>query len=103
MSQLNSGKVLAVGPGIHSNDGKLVPVTVKEGDTVLLPEYGGTEVKLDNKEYVLFLMMYLFIICYLYPHAILELDHSQCACIMSDGIGILFCFPLLFALLFVCQ
>ncbi|XP_057437920.1 10 kDa chaperonin, mitochondrial-like [Lotus japonicus] len=53
-SKLNSGKVLAVGPGIHSNDGKLVPVTVKEGDTVLLPEYGGTEVKLDNKEYHLY-------------------------------------------------
>ncbi|XP_027352721.1 10 kDa chaperonin, mitochondrial-like [Abrus precatorius] len=53
-SQLNSGKVIAVGPGIHSKDGKLIPVAVKEGDTVLLPEYGGTEVKLDNKEYHLY-------------------------------------------------
>ncbi|KAL5059170.1 hypothetical protein RYX36_030774 [Vicia faba] len=53
-SKLNSGKVVAVGPGIHGKDGKLVPVAVKEGDTVLLPEYGGTEVKLDHKEYFLY-------------------------------------------------
>ncbi|WJX83565.1 10 kDa chaperonin [Trifolium repens] len=53
-SKLNSGKVVAVGPGIHGKDGKLLPVAVKEGDTVLLPEYGGTEVKLDNKEYFLY-------------------------------------------------
>ncbi|MCI00748.1 10 kDa chaperonin-like, partial [Trifolium medium] len=46
---MNSGKVVAVGPGLHGKDGKLLPVAVKEGDTVLLPEYGGTEVKLDNK------------------------------------------------------
>ena len=32
-------------------------MAVKEGDTVLLPEYGGTEVKLDNKEYVFFFMI----------------------------------------------
>ncbi|KAK4412821.1 Hydroxymethylglutaryl-CoA lyase, mitochondrial [Sesamum alatum] len=49
-SKLNSGKVVAVGPGFHDREGKLVPVTVKEGDTVLLPEYGGTEVKLGEKE-----------------------------------------------------
>ncbi|CAJ1967784.1 unnamed protein product [Sphenostylis stenocarpa] len=48
-SKLNSGKVIAVGPGIHDKEGKLIPVAVKEGDTVLLPEYGGTEVKLDDK------------------------------------------------------
>ncbi|XP_054803899.1 10 kDa chaperonin, mitochondrial-like [Prosopis cineraria] len=53
-SKLNSGKVIAVGPGIHDNEGKLTPVAVKEGDTVLLPEYGGTEVKLGDKEYHLY-------------------------------------------------
>ncbi|XP_061358880.1 10 kDa chaperonin, mitochondrial-like [Gastrolobium bilobum] len=53
-TKLNSGKVVAVGPGLHSKDGKVIPVAVKEGDTVLLPEYGGTEVKLENKEYHLF-------------------------------------------------
>ncbi|KAL2320639.1 hypothetical protein Fmac_029608 [Flemingia macrophylla] len=53
-SKLNSGKVIAVGPGLHTKEGKLIPVAVKEGDTVLLPEYGGTEVKLENKEYHLY-------------------------------------------------
>lgn len=50
--QLNSGKVVAVGPGLHCSNGNLIPICVKEGDTVLLPEYGGTEVKLGDKEYV---------------------------------------------------
>ncbi|KAI8559299.1 hypothetical protein RHMOL_Rhmol04G0161100 [Rhododendron molle] len=49
-TKLNSGKVVAVGPGIHDRDGKLIPAGVKEGDTVLLPEYGGSEVKLGDKE-----------------------------------------------------
>ncbi|XP_020213098.1 10 kDa chaperonin, mitochondrial [Cajanus cajan] len=53
-TKLNSGKVIAVGPGLHNKDGTLIPVSVKEGDTVLLPEYGGTEVKLENKEYHLY-------------------------------------------------
>lgn len=47
--QLNSGKVIAVGPGTHCSDGKLIPVSLKEGDTVLLPEYGGSEFKLQEK------------------------------------------------------
>ncbi|KAL3611447.1 hypothetical protein D5086_002467 [Populus alba] len=42
---LNSGKVVAVGPGARDKDGKLIPVTLKEGETVLLPEYGGTEAR----------------------------------------------------------
>ncbi|KAL8493726.1 hypothetical protein ACS0TY_024780 [Phlomoides rotata] len=49
-SKLNSGKVVAVGPGSHTREGKLIPVSVKEGDTVLLPEYGGTEIKLGEKQ-----------------------------------------------------
>lgn len=48
--QLNSGKVVAVGPGLHDKNGNTIPVSVKEGDTVLLPEYGGTQVKLGEKE-----------------------------------------------------
>ena len=47
---MNSGKVVAVGPGIFDKTGNKIPVGVKEGDTVLLPEYGGTEVKLGEKE-----------------------------------------------------
>ncbi|KAL3332023.1 hypothetical protein AABB24_032569, partial [Solanum stoloniferum] len=53
-SKLNSGKVVAVGPGLHDKTGNLIPTAVKEGDTVLLPEYGGTQVKLGEKEFHLY-------------------------------------------------
>ncbi|KAK1318904.1 10 kDa chaperonin [Acorus calamus] len=53
-SRLNSGKVVVVGPGARDKKGNVTPVSLKEGDTVLLPEYGGTEVKLGDKEYQLF-------------------------------------------------
>ncbi|CAA3018244.1 10 kDa chaperonin-like [Olea europaea subsp. europaea] len=53
-SKLSSGKVVAVGPGLRDKAGNTIPVAVKEGDTVLLPEYGGTQVKLDDKEYHLY-------------------------------------------------
>ncbi|XP_008788509.2 10 kDa chaperonin, mitochondrial-like [Phoenix dactylifera] len=53
-TKLNSGKVVAVGPGARDRNGNFIPVSVKEGDVVLLPEYGGTEVKLADKEYHLF-------------------------------------------------
>lgn len=44
------GKIIAVGPGKHSDDGKLIPMSVKEGDTVLFAKYAGTEVKLEGEE-----------------------------------------------------
>ena len=53
-NKLNSGKVVAVGPGIRDSEGKTIPVAFKEGDTVLLPEYGGTQIKLEDKEFHLF-------------------------------------------------
>ncbi|KAJ7976579.1 10 kDa chaperonin-like [Quillaja saponaria] len=52
--RLNSGKFIAVGPGLCDREGNLIPVAVKEGDTVLLPEYGGTEVKLGDNKYHLY-------------------------------------------------
>ncbi|CAD6245536.1 unnamed protein product [Miscanthus lutarioriparius] len=55
---LNAAKVIAVGPGDRDRDGKLIPVSLSEGDTVLLPEYGGTEVKLAEKEYVNICMLF---------------------------------------------
>jgi len=42
-------KVLAVGPGRY-DEGKLVPVDLKEGDVVVFAKYGGTEVKVDGEE-----------------------------------------------------
>mmetsp|Transcript_25115 Transcript_25115/g.59855 ORF Transcript_25115/g.59855 Transcript_25115/m.59855 type:complete len:100 (+) Transcript_25115:122-421(+) len=50
LSKVNEGKVLAVGPGRRKPDGELIPNSVSEGDRVLLPEYGGQPVKLDDKE-----------------------------------------------------
>jgi len=44
-------KVVAVGPGKRDEQGKLIPMDVKEGDVVLTSKYGGTEIKLDDKEY----------------------------------------------------
>jgi co-chaperonin GroES (HSP10) len=50
-SQLAEGKVLAVGPGRRVGaSAELVAPAVKEGDTVLLPEYGGQQLKLEGKE-----------------------------------------------------
>lgn len=39
-----------MGPGLRNEEGNHVPVSLKEGDKVLLPEYGGTPVKLGEKE-----------------------------------------------------
>jgi len=44
------GRVLAVGPGRRDEDGKFIPMDVKEGDTVLFAKYAGTEVKIDGKK-----------------------------------------------------
>ncbi len=44
------GKVLAIGPGDRDEDGKRIPMDVKEGDTVLFAKYSGTEIKLDDKK-----------------------------------------------------
>lgn len=44
-------KVVAVGPGKRDDKGVLIPADVKVGDIVLISKYGGTEIKLDDKEY----------------------------------------------------
>ena len=43
--------VIAVGAGKTDDNGKRVPIEVKKGDRVLVSKYGGTEIKLDGKEY----------------------------------------------------
>jgi|Transcript_23941 chaperonin GroES len=50
----NEGEVVACGPGEKDVTGQLHPTTLKMGDTVLLPEYGGTKIKIDDEELVLF-------------------------------------------------
>ena len=44
------GTVLAVGPGKRSDTGELIPVDVKEGDTVIYSKYGGTEIKIEGED-----------------------------------------------------
>ena len=47
------GKVIAVGEGKLDDNGKRIPINVKKGDKVLMPKYGGSEVKIDDKSYQL--------------------------------------------------
>jgi chaperonin GroES len=44
------GEILAVGAGRRDEDGKLIPMDVKKGDTVLFAKYAGTEVKIEDKK-----------------------------------------------------
>jgi chaperonin GroES len=44
------GKVVAAGKGKAKDDGKVVPLDVKEGDTILFGKYSGQEIKLDGEE-----------------------------------------------------
>ena len=48
------GKVIAIGTGKLDDNGKVIPFHVKKGDKVLMPRYGGSEVKIDDKEYQIF-------------------------------------------------
>ncbi len=47
------GKVLAVGPGRLSEDGKRIAMDVKTGDIVIYAKYGGTEIKVDDEELII--------------------------------------------------
>jgi chaperonin GroES len=44
------GEVLAVGPGARDDQGRITPLDVKVGDTVLFAKWSGTEVKIDGDE-----------------------------------------------------
>ncbi|MGD9316414.1 MAG: co-chaperone GroES [Anaerolineae bacterium] len=47
------GKVIAVGPGRKDDQGERIPLDVEKGDRVLFAKYGGTEVKLQDKKYLI--------------------------------------------------
>ncbi|MCX7767117.1 MAG: co-chaperone GroES [Candidatus Sumerlaeia bacterium] len=47
------GKVIAVGPGRLSDDGKRMPMEVKVGDEILFGKYSGTDIKIDGEEYLI--------------------------------------------------
>ena len=44
------GKVIAVGKGKFTEDGKLIPLDVKVGDKILFGKYSGTEIKIEGEE-----------------------------------------------------
>jgi chaperonin GroES len=47
------GKVIAVGKGKKTDDGKVIPLDVKAGDKVLFGKYSGSEIKLDGEEHLI--------------------------------------------------
>jgi chaperonin GroES len=47
------GKIIAVGGGKISDDGKKIPLEVKAGDKVLFGKYAGTEIKIDGEEHLI--------------------------------------------------
>ena len=49
----SQGKVISVGKGKSNDEGKVFPLDVKAGDTVLFGKYSGTEIKLDSEDYLI--------------------------------------------------
>ncbi len=47
------GEVLSVGRGKSNDEGKVFPLAVKEGDRILFGKYAGTEIKIDNEDYII--------------------------------------------------
>lgn len=53
--KLNEATVIAAGPGMtNTTTGQLIPTSVKAGDKVLLPNFGGNPIKIGEDEYLLF-------------------------------------------------
>ena len=46
-------EVIAVGPGKVNDDGKRSPVDVKQGDKILIGKYSGSEIRVDDEDYVI--------------------------------------------------
>ena len=47
------GEIIAVGKGRRTEDGKIIPLDVKAGDKVLFSKYAGTDIKIDDVEYLI--------------------------------------------------
>ena len=47
------GEVIAVGNGRKTEEGKIIPLDVKAGDRILFGKYSGTEIKVDNEDYLI--------------------------------------------------
>ena len=49
----SQGEVVAVGPGGRDESGKLIPIDIKAGDRVLFGKWSGTEVRIDDQDYLI--------------------------------------------------
>jgi chaperonin GroES len=47
------GRIIAAGPGKTSDEGKVIPLSVKTGDRILFGKYSGTEIKLEGEEHLI--------------------------------------------------
>jgi chaperonin GroES len=47
------GEIMAVGPGKLTDDGKRIPMDLKVGDRVIYAKYGGTEIKVDDEDFII--------------------------------------------------
>jgi chaperonin GroES len=47
------GKIIAVGSGKRTEDGKIIPLELKAGDTILFGKYSGSEIKIEGTEYLI--------------------------------------------------
>lgn len=47
------GLVISVGPGKSNDKGEMKPLTIKKGDKVMYKKWGGTEIKIENKNFLL--------------------------------------------------
>merc|ERR1711881_121769 len=54
VGKINEGTVVAVGAGARDQNGAVVPPAVAVGDSVVLPEYGGTKLEIGDQEFMLF-------------------------------------------------
>ncbi len=54
VQSINQAEVISVGKGRFAKDGKLQEISVKAGDKVIVPEFGGLKMKIDNEDYLCF-------------------------------------------------
>lgn len=47
------GEIIAVGPGKMNDEGKIIPLSLKVGDKILYSKYGGTEIDIEDKKYLI--------------------------------------------------
>ena len=47
------GEVIAVGSGVRTDDGTILPLDVKKGDVILFGKYAGTEIKIEGEDYLM--------------------------------------------------